>query len=343
VAGALLLAAGAMIPVDRTVSGPCVVTAGTRWALAEVAAGTYESKAVDHVRDLVLHHRLYRFDRPAFLDLDLSRVGGAGSGTRCEAGDLVARIASSSLAVEIAARETELARARVEATSAREGAKPEEVEHAHLALEHARAALEAERIHRERQRALHARQLIPDDAWDEVEANHRLRELEVRLAESDLAIATTGLSPERVAAAESVVVRLERELLTLREIDSCQGVRTPLAGRLRLGGSPGVLAVVTRPDPMVLEILVPQSCGDRVKAGQPVRARVPGVRPDPEGEVLRVDRLPLSSAAGPFLRVWATVPNGAGALEDRMEGRARIACGRGSVAARVWSEVLAAT
>jgi hypothetical protein len=343
IVGALLIAGGvsSVLHVDQTVGGVCLVHPAKYWTLTELRPGAIESKAVDLLSGQTVEYRLYQFDRDAFLDLNLPRFASEyDSRVPCEVGQVIASVSSSALERELAARSTVLAEARANLTALRAGAKPEELERARVALQQARAARDAFQTRYERNRKLNESGLVSDDIWEEIAATQRLHDLDVGLAEAELAVLTSGARPEDIEAAQALVTGLESELETLRSMFSAQEIRSPVSGWLRLGGPNNALVSVTELDTMVVEILIPQRRADLLAEGHRIRAYVPGLTTGPvSGNVVRIDRRATHSDTGPYVRAYGVVINPGGSLEADVEGRARIYCGRTSALSLLWRDI----
>ncbi len=338
---ALFIGVSAFVQVERTVSGACLVEPSVRWTLTELRPGSFESKAVDLITGQTVHYRLYQFERPTFLELQLPRFDSeVDSRIKCNAGDPVASVRSSALDIDLAERTSALAQARALLVSLRSGAKPEELDQAEVARDQARADLEAYRPTYERHLRLHEEGIVSDQLWEEVSATYRLKELGVQLAEAGLRVLTAGARPEEIEAAEVTVAGLEEELEAVAAMASAQEVVSPVSGWLRLGGPDAAMVSVTGLDSMIVRIMVPQHRGHLPETGQLTRALVPGVIREPAvGRIARVDRRAVVTAAGPFVAVYGIVENADGNLEEGMQGRAKVYCGQTSLLELIWDEM----
>ncbi len=339
---ALALLVSAFVQVERTVGGTCLLDPALRWTLKEVRQGSYESKATDISSGQILYYRLYQFDRPAFLDLDLSALSPSTSlGHRVSAGQAVARMKSSSLDLELAERSTALQEAQGRLATMLGGAKPEEIEHARLALERAKAELDAFGPQYERQQQLHGEGVVSDYVWEEVAARRELLELDVSLAEAELRVLSSDAQPQMIEEARMSIAALEQELATVENMLSAQVIETPIPGWLRSGGDGETLLSVSEQDTMIVRILLPQSLVCHAERGQSLKAHFPGVEGGmTTGTVLRIDRRATVSGAGPIIVVYGAIANEAGLLEEGMQGRARLYCGKSTLLDRLWDDIL---
>lgn len=80
-------------------------------------------------------------------------------------------------------------------------------------------------------------------------------------------------------------------------------------------------------DSMVVKVMLPQRKARYPEPGQSFTARIPGAGVY-EGQIIRVDRRPMATEAGTFLFAIGTIHNREGILEEGMQGRAEIHCGR---------------
>ena len=322
----LLVLLSAFIPAERKVSGVCVLEPSARWSLSEIKPGSFESRAIDLIADRLIHYRLYQFDRSSFMDLQLPDLH-EGIKVHGEEGQVVVRISDSSLELTLAEKQRELNEARARLASLRGAAKPEEIERATVNRSLAQADLEAFRTRYLRQQRLFQDGITSQDAWQEVQGNFRLKQLNLELAEAELKVFTSGARPEEIATTQIVVQGLEKELAALDAMRQAQEIRCPVSGRLTLGGDTNSILSVAAMDSMVVRIFLPQQLGAFPRIGQRYLAQIPGVG-EVQGQVIRVDRRALQTEAGTFLTVFGTAANPNGVMEEGMQGRASICCGK---------------
>jgi len=325
----LLLLLSAFISIERKVVGVCQLRPARQWTLTERRVGSFESKTIDLGSGEILQYRLYQFDRPAYLDVDLSRLSDGGRLISVESGQTVLNMKSSALELELAERNTSLQEARALLMTLRSGAKPEELERAGLSLARAEAELDAFRPQFERQRELVAEGIISDSIWEEANTHFRLLQADCDLAEAELEVLSSDAAPERITATENTILALEHELQTVSEMLSAQEIQTPISGQLKVEPDSGLLLSVSNMDSMIVRMLVPQRQAYLVKAKQEFHMAIPGVRDGSlRGEVLRVDWSTLNTRSGSYIAVYGLIENGNGALGEGMQGRSRIHCGR---------------
>lgn len=325
----LIVVLCAFVPAEKSVSGVCVLDPAARWTLSEIRPGSFESRAIDLIENRLIHYRLYQFDRSSFMDLQFPDLE-EGETAFGEEGQVVARISDSSLALALTEKQRELNEARAALTSLRGSAKPEEIERARVNRSLAQSDLETFRARYPRQQQMFQDGIISRDDWQEVEGEYRLKQLNLELAEADLKVLTTGSRPEDIATARTAVQGLEKELATLETMDQAQEIRCPVSGRLTLGGEENSILSAAAMDTMVVRILLPQHLGPFPRIGQKYQAHVPGVG-QVEGQVIRVDRRALQTAAGTFLTVFGVAANPDGVMEEGMQGQATICCGKSNL------------
>ncbi|MFH1842597.1 MAG: hypothetical protein ABIF77_05275 [bacterium] len=338
----LVLVAAHFTPRQRTVDGACLLLPALRWELKELQPGCLVSRADDFVHGQTVHYRLYQFDRPAFVDLEIDGENGLGpSGNlHCLAGQPVASISSTALEIELAERATALCEAQGQLATLRSGAKPEELACAEVALRLASSRLEAHRSIFERHRTLYDQDILSGEEWEAVRSAHEELQLAVRLAEAELAVLRSDAAPEAIAAAESTLVALHHEHDALSRMCAGQVIHTPIAGRLLPGGENGTVLSVTATDTIVVQILVPQRHGNLPRPGQRLRAYLPGLAAGSVlGEVVRVDPEVVVTDAGPFLTVYGVVRNNGFRMSAGMQGRARLYCGESSWLRQAWDDL----
>jgi len=341
---ALIIFISAFVPVQQTIRGACVIDPAERWTLREVRQGSYESKTIDLASGLTRHYRLYQFDRPAFLEFDLSQIpAGSQNGHEVSSGDIVARMKSSSLDIEFAERFTALQMAKGRLEAMQGGERPEEIEHAQLALRRAEAEREGFRPQYDRQLRLWETGDVSEHIWEETKAQMDLLELDVELAQAELRVLSSDDRPAKIAEAQRTIDALEQELTTVQRMVAAQEIPTPIAGRLRPGSDGVTLVSVSKLENMIAQILIPQRQAQHITDGQRFKAYIPGIESASlEGTVIRVDRRATPTELGAFVTAYGSLDNSAGELEEGLQGHARIYCGRGTLLDRVWRDIVRA-
>lgn len=335
----LFLLGSAFVPVEGQVKGYCLLEPARRWTLIERRVGSYESRTDDNASGRILGCRLHQFDRPAILDLGL----GGGDEEQVLSGQIVAELSSSDLDLDFAERATALGEARGRLAELRAGAKPAALSYARLEAERAEAELAATTPQFERQEALYRQGGISSEEWEETAARHQLLRLDLRLAQAELEILESGDAPERIQSAEETLRALERELEMVRAMRAALVIRSPIAGRLRMNPSEGILLSVSAVDSLVISIMLPQGRAHELEPGQAIQALIPGLGDELfTGHLLRVEREVLATQQGPFIRVVGLLPNPEGRLETGMQGRARVSVGRSTLLERIRRGIRAA-
>ena len=323
------------LQVERVVTGACQFDPSLRWSLTELRAGSFESRTEDLISGEILDYQLYQFDAAAFLGLEIP----AGGGGDVERGQIVAKLQSSRLELDIAERRTALAEARSELSRLESGEKPEEVAAARIAARRARTALDAFLPQFERQRGLNEEGIVSQEMWEEALARKDLLELDLLLADANIDVLTSDARPERIAGARATRSAVAAELAMIEGMLSATEIRAPLAGRLRSGGELSLLSIA-KLDTMIVRILIPQQRAGVLQVGQTFRTYVPGVAENiAEGRLVRIDRRAGSTMAGPFIVAYGLVPNTDETLAEGMQGRARLRCGNDTLLGRLWRDI----
>ncbi len=334
--------ASAFLDIERTVNGTSLLDPAQRWTVTKMSPGSFESRADDLVTGRPLEYRLYQFDRPAFVDIDLSVFESTdGDVIEVAAGQLVATVRSSALEIELAERSTELRRAQTKLEVLKAGAKPALIERAQVAIQLAQTELRAYQPQYERQRSLIEQGASSAEEWEIAEARNELLQLDVTLAQAELAVLEAGASPEEITRAIETIAALEQELATIENMLAAENICTPITGNLHMQNSQISLLSVVNCDTMVVRILVPQRHGLLVQPGQQLRTTFAGLNTGPVyGQVVRIDRRVVITPAGPFLAVYGTIANSAGLLAEGMQGESRIYCGKTRLLRRIWNDIV---
>jgi len=341
VAIGILGVAGAFLEIPRSLRCEAVLDPASRWTLAELRPGSFQSVAEDLVAGRNLQYQVLQFDRPAFLTFQLSEGGPAGIGNvDCAVGQIVATVRSTSMDIEVAERMTSLREARARLEALRGGEKPETLEAAQLAVSQAETAMAAYLPHYARYEEMVASGNVSQAEWEEVIAHRDLLQLDLRLARAELRVLESGARPEDIAAAEVSAAALEAELAAVQAMQGAQEIRSPIAGRMRLGGYDDALLSVTRLDTMVVRILIPQHQAAAARTGQDLRIHVDGVHEVFRGRINRIDRRVTVTAGGSFMTAFGTVDNSDGLLDEGMLAVVRIHTGRSSPLGALWRDIL---
>jgi hypothetical protein len=328
---------GIYIPMDRKVIGVCHLTPSVQWTLSERRVGSYESKASDLCDGRILSYKLYQFDRPTCLDIELGKLKfDELGGIPVQAGQTVVRMRSSELELELAERGTALAEAQSRLSTLRGGAKPEEIERAELALARGTAELDAFQVQFERQKQLFIDGVISSTVWEETRTHQLLLSVDRELAGAELEVLASDAKPEVIAAWEATISSLQTELNMVEEMFSAQDIHTPISGTLHINPAKDFLLSVIDTDTMVVKILVPQHQSYLVQVGQELGISIPGVKAnDLTGRVIRLDVAAVNTRAGTFITAYGLVENARGLLTEGMQGRSRISCGETTVTRRI--------
>jgi hypothetical protein len=334
----ILLVVSAFLPGERILKGICVIEPTRSWSLTELRPGTFESRAMDLAADRLIHYRLFEFDRPSLMDLQLPALD-AGQSVPIKKGQVVVRFSASSLDLQIAERRSQLESAKARLAVLEAGAKPSEISWAKVAVEQARADLKAQHTVYRRTEQLFADGIAAEQDWEEVQADYRLKELNLELAQAEMHILESGSKPEELDEVRVSIAGFVEELAALEVMLVAQEIKSPIAGRVVLGGVEGPLISAGSVDSMLVKVLLPQRKARFPKTGHEFTARIPGAGLF-EGVLLRVDRRPMATAAGTFLFAIGQVENKNGVLEEGMQGRAEIHCGSTSLLDLILGDLL---
>ena len=319
-------AIGVLVKIPESVSGSCLLDSVRCWDLEEVRPGSYRACTEDLLTGELKHYRVYQFDRPSFVDLSMAvNTSGESTGNDVSSGQLLATAKSSSLAIELIEKQTDLAKARAELEVLQSGSKPAVIKRADLVIKLAKSELVAYQLQYNRNKDLFEQEILSSENWEASIARLDLMKLDVEIAEAEKAELTSGASSQMIEKAQTNIDSLVRELAALQEIQSSLEIRTPIAGNLSLRQGSGPLLRVAENDTMIARILIPQTQGQRLLVGQPINIMVPGLSGDAfVGEVLRIDQEVTLSKAGAYITVYGLLVNPDARLAPGMTGRAKI-------------------
>jgi len=311
-----------LIKIPESVSGSCLIDPGRHWKLTEMRPGSYKTVTDDLLAGELRHYRVYQFDRPSFVDFSLA---ADTRGDLVSAGDVLATANSTSLAIELIERQTDLAEARAELAILKSGSKSTVLKRAELSIRLAESELAAYLVQYDRQKNLYEEEILSSEDWEIFESRLDLLNLDVEIARAKLEELSTGSTPEKIEQSLTSISSLEKELAAVQEMVEALDIRTPIGGHLSLKERTGSLLSVTDNDSMIARILIPQSQARKPQVGQMFNMIVPGfVEDEFAGRVLRIDQQVTLTGAGPFITVFGLLENGDGRLVSGMTGRAKI-------------------
>ncbi len=257
------------VPMPFTISAPCIVQPSAVWNLARDGAGQIASGWEHNLLDCGVSQLLIQFDRPDFVEVAVSPDLREGSMVR--SGDTVAVIESHEGLGQSRILETRLRAAEIELDRLLAGARREDIEVARQRVERARVAVDAFQPELKRVREQHRTGVVSLSVLQEAEGRSNLLETELRLAEAKLTAMTADARPEDLSLARIKVERLRESLESLRYVTGkSRPVLAPIDGKVRLGGSEGVMLEIERQDTLAVITILPESTVDFLEEDQPL-------------------------------------------------------------------------
>ncbi len=273
-------------------------------------------------------------------------------GERVEAGQVVARLDRSELLTQLAMTRSDIERARADLRLLVDGPQREQVRQVWEKVRAAKAEVAHLSSRHDRLEKLRAEGLVSTDLYEQVSKELAVSQGTLRAATEEARMVEKGARPERIAAAEAEVARLETKAANVtRQLAACD-LRAPISGVVVTAGldsrtgeriaSGGDLLEIADTDDLVVDVSVLESEIGDVQPGQRLEMRL-AAYPDRSFRGKVVEIAPIASLddlGRAHFRVRCTVDSEQGLLRPGMTGAAKIDCGRLSIARLVLRRVL---
>lgn len=257
-------------------------------------------------------------------------------GEQVKAGQVLARLATGDYAAQVKIAEARIAEEQAIVAELKSRPRAEEVDVAQRSLDMARTQTQFSLTNHQRHITLLAKGGVSAQQADQARRQYEVDLMAVKVAEANLALASTGATPDSIAAAEAQVLRWQSERdLYLAKIERSQ-LRAPMDGKLitlllkqKVGkfqppGEP--FAVVEKAERVFAEIEVPETEIGYVQPGAVLKVK-PLAYSDRlfDGTVTQIDANVVEKTAGKYVKVLTIIDNPAGELKSGMTGYAKAA------------------
>ncbi|MDQ7008502.1 MAG: efflux RND transporter periplasmic adaptor subunit [Acidobacteriota bacterium] len=273
-------------------------------------------------------------------------------GERVEAGQVVARLDRSELLAQLAMTRSDIERARADLGLLIDGPQREQVRQVWEKVRAAQAEVAHLASRHERLERLRAEGLVSADLYEQVSKELAVSRGSLRAATEEARMVEKGARPERIAAAQAEVSRLETKAANvMRRLAACD-LRAPIDGIVVTPGlearageriaSGGDLLEIADTDDLVVDVSVLESEIGDVEPGQTLELRL-AAYPGRTFLGTVVEIAPVASVddlGRAHFRVRCTIDSEQDLLRPGMTGAAKIDCGRLSIARLVLRRVL---
>jgi len=257
-------------------------------------------------------------------------------GEQVKAGQVLARLATGDYAAQVKIAEARIAEEQAIVAELKSRPRAEEVDVAQRSLDMARTQTQFSLTNHQRHIALLAKGGVSAQQADQARRQYEVDLMAVKVAEANLALASSGATPDSIAAAEAQVLRWQSERdLYLAKIERSQ-LRAPMDGKLitlllkqKVGkfqppGEP--FAVVEKAERVFAEIEVPETEIGYVQPGAVLKVKplAYSVRLF-DGTVTQIDANVVEKTDGKYVKVLTIIDNPAGELKSGMTGYAKAA------------------
>ena len=257
------------------IKSPCQFSAQYVWSLIEVEPGKLLSRLNGNNPRQVRDFNLLQFDRPDFVKFSMSRL--LKSGQFLDQGALIGTVSSTENRIRFDELQGQLDRAKAQLNMISTGEKDAIQEEALRELKYAKSAFELYKPTIERKKQLLQDNLISQDEWDRVEAEYRLLELNVSIAEAKLQTVQSGDKSEAIDVLNSEIASIENQLRSVETKLSAETIRTPITGVLLDSYQPGTLCSIAGIDTMIAQVPISQGHRQYVKPGMKFEVKIPAL------------------------------------------------------------------
>lgn len=321
----VLLAMAFFLPSWGNLRQRAVVEAARTFALSSIEAGGYEWSLRDGMPargEGLLQERVQQFDRAETMEMRITP--GLVSGMSIQEGDELARLVAPHLEAQrarlVAERDAKVAERALLAA----GARPEEVTSAVRELELARGVRDGELPSLARARTLAEEGALSQAELETIEAQARVRDLEVALAQAEVDLARSPAQPEEQAVLTAEIAALDAQITQMDRLLEDNVIRSPITGIAEMGGNSFVVRVYDL-GKAYLRIPIPETSRLLVERDAAVKFTTPS-SPDRVFEGRIVDLSEDASTLNSAQVFWASaeIDNPDNALRSGMSGVARI-------------------
>lgn len=257
-------------------------------------------------------------------------------GEQVKAGQVLARLATGDLAAQVKIAEARIAEEQAIVAELKARPRAEEVDVARRSLDMARTQTQFSLTNHQRHITLLAKGGVSAQQADQARRQYEVDLMAVKVAEANLALVSSGATPDSIAAAEAQVQRWQSERnLYQAKIERSQ-LRAPMDGKLitlllkqKVGkfqppGEP--FAVVEKAERVFAEIEVPETEIGYVQPGAVLKVK-PLAYSDRlfDGTVTQIDANVVEKTAGKYVKVLTVIDNPGGELKSGMTGYAKSA------------------
>ncbi|TXH99287.1 MAG: HlyD family efflux transporter periplasmic adaptor subunit [Pseudomonas sp.] len=257
-------------------------------------------------------------------------------GEYVQAGQVLARLATGDYEGQVKIAEAHIAEEQAIVAELKSRPRAEEVDVARRSLDMARTQTQFSLTNHQRHVTLLAKGGVSAQQADQARRQYEVDLMAVKVAEANLALASTGATPDAIAAAEAQVMRWESERDLYRAKIERSQLRAPMDGKLitlmlkkKVGkfqppGEP--FAVIERADRVYAEIEVPETEIGYVQPGAVLKVKPLAYSSRLfDGTVTQIDANVIEKASGKYVKVLTVIENPAGELKTGMTGYAKAA------------------
>jgi len=238
------------------IKNPCQFSSQYTWSLVEVEPGKLLSRLNGSNPIQVQDFHLLQFDRPDFVNFSFANMVKAGQVV--ERGDLIGTISSTENKIRFDEFKGQLEQAKAELNMINTGEKQAIQEEALQEWNYAKSAHELYKPTLERKRKLLQDSLISQAEWEQSEAEYKLLELNISIAEAKLKTVQSSDKTETINVIQSQVMNLENQIRSLETKLSAEAILTPIRGTLFDSYEPGMLCSIVKIDTMIVQIPIDQ-------------------------------------------------------------------------------------
>ncbi len=253
-------------------------------------------------------------------------------GATVKAGDTLLVLSCNRYQADLADAQSQRDRITAERNLLLSGPKEDQVKGLRAEISEIRAQLDNKRLEVQRSEQLIQRSLIAKDAYEAIKTDQSVLQAKLEGKQSALAFLISKPKAEELAIKEAQITGLDSKIDFLRSQIEASTLRSPIDGIATRVDRSGVLAEISKLDPVRVQLAVEENDIADVQAGFPVSLKVRALPFDEfRGHVTYVASNADTTSGDHEFRVLTEIENPSLTLKPGMSGYSKISCGRSSL------------
>lgn len=319
----------AIIRVERHVGSVCRVDPSARYTVTSLSRDAVETELfigkTEHREKSVLQAGSAEFSAVRY-------TLHVREGAAVKEGDTLLVLSCNRYQADLADAQSQRDRINAERNLLLSGPKEDQVKGLRAEISEIRAQLDNKRLEVRRSEQLIERSLIAKDAFEAIKTEQSVLQSKLEGKQSALALLISKPKAEELAIKEAQITGLDSQIAFLRSQIEASTLRSPIDGIATRVDRSGVLAEISKLDPVRVQLAVEENDIADVQAGFPVSLKVRALPFDEfRGHVSYVASNADTAAGGREFRVLTEIENSGLTLKPGMSGYSKISCGKSSL------------